>query len=154
MRLAETSTHSIDLLAYGGTFLHDALPNFAEVIARRAAAGVAVRLLFGDPSSDAVRLRGSEEGIGQALAARCHLTWTYFAPLLELPGVDGRKHGATVYHSIFRFDDTLLANAHVYGAPASQNPVVEVRQIPGGRTFRHYMTGFERTWKFAEPIIE
>ena len=36
-----------------------------------------------------------------------------------MPGVTARQHGETVYDSIFRFDDALLANAHTFGAAAA-----------------------------------
>ncbi|AJT69500.1 hypothetical protein T261_7903 [Streptomyces lydicus] len=40
------------------------------MLAERAAAGVRVRLCFGDPGGQAVVVRGREEGIGDTLAAK------------------------------------------------------------------------------------
>ena len=152
MSLLDSATVSIDLLAFAESFLHDALPDFDGRLAVKARQGVQVRLLFGDPDSDAVRLRGEEEGIGDLLAARCRLTWSYLKPLLQEPGVLARMHGSTLYNSIFRFDDTLLANSHMFGAPASQSPLVHVQRIPGGRLFTNYLLGFERTWDQAHEV--
>lgn len=149
--LAERSSESIDLLAFAGSFLHDGLPNFPEDLINKAQQGVRVRLLFGDPASAAVTLRGAEEGIGDLLEARCRLTWNYLAPVVGVPGVQARQHGATLYNSIFRFDSDLLVNVHTLGAAASHSPVLHIRRIPGGRLFDHYMTGFERTWDQASP---
>ena len=147
--LIAASTESIDLLAYAASFLHDSVPNFAATLATKARSGVRVRLLFGDPDSAAVALRGEEEGIGALMGARCQLTWAYFAPLLDAPGVEARKHGSTLYNSIFRFDDTLLVNPHTIGAAASQSPIMHFQRIVGGRIFTHYMGGFEHTWTAA-----
>ena len=151
--LIDTARESIDLLAFAGSFLQDSIPEFAERIAARAADGVRVRLLFGDPASEAVALRGQEERIGELMSARCSLTWTYLAPLLdERSRIEGRQHGSTLYTSLFRFDDTLLANLHAFGAPASHSPVLHINRIPGGRLFTHYMESFERTWAEAQPV--
>lgn len=54
----------IDLLAFAASFLHDAVPDFADHLAVKARQGVRIRLLFGDPESTAVNLRWEEEGIG------------------------------------------------------------------------------------------
>ncbi|WP_291881379.1 XRE family transcriptional regulator [Cellulomonas sp.] len=148
----DNAREAIDLLAFAGSFLHDSIPEFAERIASRAENGVRVRLLFGDPQSAAVALRGEEEGIGELMAARCNLTWNYLTPLLEgVAGIEARKHGSTLYASLFRFDDQLLVNPHALGAPAGHSPMMHVNRIPGGRLFAHYMESFERTWRAATP---
>ena len=150
--LIDNAREAIDLLAFAGSFLHDAIPEFGERIAARAAAGVRIRLLFGDPESPAVALRGEEEGIGELMAARCSLTWNYLTPLLHgVPGIEARKHGSTLYASLFRFDDQLLVNPHALGAPAGHSPIMLLNRIPGGRLFAHYMESFERTWQAAKP---
>lgn len=150
--LAISSRDSIDLLAFAGTFLHDAVPDFDSALIERARAGVKIRLCLGDPDSDSVRLRGEEEGIGSSLAHRCTLTWKYFRPLLAEPNVAARMHGSTLYNSIFRFDDDLLANAHNYGSAAGSSPILHFHRLPGGRMFSHYMDGFERTWDQGRPV--
>jgi hypothetical protein len=145
------SVESIDLLAFAATFVHDTIPDIDDLLAERANSGTRIRLLFGDPDSAAVALRGVEEGIGDSLAARCKLTWRYFKPLLGLPGIEARAHESTLYTSIFRFDDELLANHHTYGAPANHSPVMHLHRIPGGRMFDHQIKGFERVWEAARP---
>jgi 8-oxo-dGTP pyrophosphatase MutT (NUDIX family) len=51
-----------------------------------------------------------------------------------------------VTRSIYRFDDDMLVNAHVYGAPAAHSPVLHLRRLPGGRLVDHYQASFERVW--------
>lgn len=149
--LIDQSKVQIDLLAYAASFLHDAVPDFDDLLAAKAKQGVRIRLLFGDPDSAAVNLRGEEERIGDLLAARCRLTWNYYAPLIGETGVEARMHGSTLYNSIFHFDDTLLVNAHSFGAAASQSIVMHLQKVAGGRLFAHYMAGFETTWDSATP---
>jgi len=150
--LIERTRVQIDLMAFAASFLHDAVPDFAETVAAKAVQGVRVRLLFGDPDSDAVALRGLEEGIGDLLSARCRLTWSYCQPLLETRDVEARQHGSTLYNSLFRFDDTLLVNCHTLGAAASHSPVLHIQKIAGGRLFAHHMNGFEKTWNGARAV--
>jgi hypothetical protein len=150
--LLNQAKESIDLLAFAASFLHDAVPDFGNQLIAKARQGVRVRLLFGDPEAESVRVRGEEEGIGELLAARCRLTWSYLRPVLDEPGVMARMHGSTLYNSIFRFDDTLLANTHAFGAAASQSPLIHIHRIPGGRLFSNYMLGFEHTWDRGSSV--
>ena len=144
--LVDQSREAIDLLAYAASFLHDSIPGFVDRLASRARDGVQVRLLFGDPESEAVALRGREEDIDDLMAARCRLTWKYLAPLTEATTIQARQHGTTLYASIFRFDDVLMVNPHVYGSSASQSQVLHINRIPGGRLFSHYMDSYDRVW--------
>lgn len=143
-----------DMLVYAGLFLLDAYPELPRMIAEKAGQGARIRLLFGDPSSEAVRQRGHEEGIGEGLSARIQISLNYLRGLVHEPGVEIRFHTTILYNSIYRFDDELLANVHVYGSPAPHNPVLHLRRVPGGRTFDHYMDSFDRVWAEALPVAE
>ena len=147
--LFENAVESIDVLAFAASFLHDTMPDVDELLIAKARAGVRVRLTFGDPESEAVRLRGVEEGIGESLAERCRLTWKYLDPILAEPEVSVRAHATTLYCSMFRFDDDLLANHHLLGAPANHSPVLHMRRLVGGRLFDHHLKSFERIWSSA-----
>ena len=120
------------------------MPDVDDLLIAKARAGVRVRLAFGDPESEAVRIRGVEEGIGESLAERCRLTWKYLDPILAEPEISVRTHSTTLYCSMFRFDDDLLANHHLLGAPANHSPVMHIRRLVGGRLFDHHMKSFDR----------
>jgi transcriptional regulator with XRE-family HTH domain len=120
--LVEAASECIDILVFAGLFLPDGHPDLVTTIAEKAQAGTRVRIALGDPESDAVRLRGEEEGIGDGLAARIRLSLSYLRDAVETPGLEVRFHTTTLYNSIFRFDEDMLVNTHVYGAPASQSP--------------------------------
>jgi len=142
----------LDILVYAGGFLIETL-DLADVIRWKAASGVAMRILVGDPGSDAVRVRGEEEQLPW-LAERCRTTSRYLAEVSSDPGVEVRTHGTTLYASMFRFDDLLLVNTHAYGAWACQSPVHQLRAICGGRLFEHYAAVFERVWVVGSAAIE
>ncbi|WP_182920441.1 DUF5919 domain-containing protein [Nocardioides cavernaquae] len=149
----DRAVDQVDLLAYAASFLHDALPDFADLLATKARSGVRVRLLFGDPDSEAVERRGREEGIDDLLAARCRLTWSYWAPFLEEQGIEARMHETTLYNSLFRFDDTLLVNTHALGVAASHSPVLHLQKVAGGRLFAQYLQSFESAWSAADQSV-
>ena len=150
-QMIRASSEEMSLLAYSASFLHDTMPDFDDLLVERAAAGLKVRLLFGDPSSQAVAIRGEEEQIGSSLTERCRLNWKYLAPILDTPGIDARRHGCTLYASLFRFDDDLLANHHLFGAPANHSPVTHLHRVEGGRLFDVHMASFERVWALGTP---
>lgn len=145
--LIDQAKSSIEILVYAGLFLFDGHPDLADQLTQKAKAGAQVRILLGDPDSEMVRQRGDEEGIGGDLAARARITRRYLEPAMSSPGVEVRLHDTILYNSIYRFDDDVLVNPHVLGAPAGQNPVMHFRYIPGGRTFRHYMKSFDYAWE-------
>lgn len=150
--LFDHAVESIDVLAFAASFLHDTLPDLDDLLAVKARAGVRVRLAFGDPECAAVALRGEDEGIGLSLADRCRLTWKYVEPLTSIPEIEVRRHATTLYCSMFRFDDDLFANHHLYGAPANHSPVLHVRRLVGGRLFDHHLRSLEKVWDRAERI--
>ena len=151
LALINEASTSIDALMFAGLFLTDTGPDLGEALARQARAGVRIRLLLGDPDSETVTIRGREEGIGDGLAARIRISGKYLHDASLRDGVELRWHATTLYNSIYRCDDNMLVNAHVYGAPASQNPVLHLRRVPTGRVFDHYLASFDRVWATATP---
>jgi hypothetical protein len=99
----------------------------------KAEAGVRVRLLISDPGSPAVALREKEEDTGPGvIAARVRNVLALLRPLRHVEGIEFRLHDAGLYTSIFRSDDDLIVNAHVYGMAGSNAPVLHPRKVPGG----------------------
>jgi hypothetical protein len=113
--------------------------------------GVHVRLCFGNPGSDAVTIRDGEEGINGTLAAKIRSSLVYYKSLISLEGFELRLHGATLYASLFRYDDDILVNPHVYGEAASANPTLHLRRLDGGTIAQQYMTSFDRVWEISMP---
>lgn len=149
--LAAGATEAIDIWAFAATFLHDSLDGFFDIVAERAAAGVRVRLLFGDPASEAVKLRGIEEGLGDDFAGRCANSWSYLKPYCELLEIECRRHHSTLYASVYRFDRRMLVNTHALGIPAARSPLIELQYITPGRLFRQYLDSFDIAWTSELP---
>jgi hypothetical protein len=152
--LIESARAHVDVLVYSGLFLPDGRADLGAVLRQKAEEGVQVRLLLGEPSCEAVAVRGREEGTGDGMAARVRLALNLLRGVFDAPGVQLRLHQTTLYNSIYRFDDELLVNMHVYGAVAAQSPVLRLRRIAGGRLFDHYMASFERVWQGAAPAAD
>lgn len=141
----------IDILCFAGLFFVEENPGLAETLAAGTAAGAHIRLLLGDPDSSAVRARGDEEGIGEALAAKVRNVLVYLGPLAQVNGIDVRLHATTLYTTVYRFDDDMLVNTHTYGAPAYMSPVLHLRCRPSSSLFGTYERSFERVWQSSQP---
>jgi transcriptional regulator with XRE-family HTH domain len=145
------NTHeALDILTYAGTFLFDQL-DILDVLRRKSAEGVFCRFLIGDETSPEVQRRAAEEGTPGGLEGRIQLHRRYLREVANLPGVEVRAHGTTLYNSLYRFDQDLLVNGHAYATPAGRSPVLHLRRVPGGRMWDHYMHSFDEVWKIATP---
>lgn len=151
--LFESGDAEIGILVYAGLFLAED-SGFQRIIRKKAKAGVRVRILLGDPDDAHVAERGEEEGIGHAVAAKIRNAQVLYRDLLGAHGIEFRLHRTVLYNSIYRADDRLFVNTHIYGLPAAQAPVWHLRKIPGGELARHYLDSFERVWDSARPLTE
>jgi len=149
--LFAAAEHEIGILVYSGLFLADDSGMHA-LLARKASEGVNVRFLLGDPDSVHVDTRGQDEGIDEAMPAKIRNVIVLYRALREAKGVQFRLHSTVLYNSIYRADDELLVNPHVYGAPAAQAPVMHLRRVVGGSMVSTYLDSFERVWSGARPL--
>ncbi|MEU9100478.1 XRE family transcriptional regulator [Streptomyces sp. NPDC048361] len=140
-----------DVLVYSGFWLTED-PAFHKVVKEKSAAGVRVRFMLGDPGSPAVAVRGEDEGIGPAMASKIRNALINYGSLFGLPGVEFRLHSTTLYNSIYRADEEMLANGHLYGVGAYMAPVLHLQRVPGGELFDAYAESVERVWESARPI--
>ena len=143
----------VDVLAYAGLWLWDAVPSFVEALREKAAAGVEVRVCLGDSDSDSVLRRGEEEGIGGNLAARCRLALTYAQPLAAAHPGSVRSSDATLYASVLRFDSDVFVNVHLWGNPAAASPVMHLRTNGAAGVAVNAVRSFERVWEAAQPVV-
>jgi hypothetical protein len=146
----QASKH-IDVLTYAAFWLGEE-PVFRRLLAEKARAGVSIRILLGDPASAQVAQRGIDEGIGDAITSKIRNTIVNFAPLIGMPGIEFRLHGTVLYNSIYRADDHMLVNAHVYGIAAYLAPILQLRQLPGADLFTTYLNSFEAVWATSVPL--
>ncbi|RCV49828.1 helix-turn-helix domain-containing protein [Marinitenerispora sediminis] len=148
--LFASAEREIGVLVYAGLFLADD-PGILRIFEEKARGGVSVRILLGDPDSPQVRQRGEEEEIGDAMPAKIRNALVLYRPLLSVDGIEIRLHDTVLYNSIYRADDRLLINQHIYGAPASMTPVLYIDSQTSNDVADLYLQSFERTWQTATP---
>ena len=150
-RLFADAEREIGVLVYSGLFLaEDAV--LQKTLVDKARSGVRVRLLLGDPESPQVAERGADEGVGDAQAAKIRNALVLSRRLRGIDGAEFRFHRTVLYNSIYRGDDVLLVNTHVYGITAAQAPVWHLRKVLGGEIASTYLDSFERVWETAVPV--
>jgi hypothetical protein len=140
------------ILVLAATFLFDTLDGFVDTLVEAAGRGVGVRLLVGDPDGPSLTLRGEEEGIGEAVVARCRTTVELLAPRASTPGLQIRTHQTTLYASLFRVDDRIIVNFHIYGSPGRSNPVMVFARTDEPRLWATFEQAFDRVWDNAKPL--
>jgi transcriptional regulator with XRE-family HTH domain len=150
-RLFDTAREDIGVLVYAGLFLSEDA-GLLRTLKRRAAAGVRLRFLLGDPDSRQVKQRAADEGAGGAMSAKIRSSLAGYQELMHADGVEFRLHRTILYNSIYRADDQVLVNTHIYGVPAAQAPVWHLRRVAGGEIAATYLESFERVWKDASSI--
>ncbi|MFD7476258.1 helix-turn-helix domain-containing protein [Streptomyces sp. NPDC059837] len=143
----------LDVLVYSGLFLSED-PVFHDILKAKVAGTTQVRILLGDPGSEAVRQRGIDEG-HRIMDGKIRNALLNYRPLFEShPDIGFRLHDSTLYNSIYRSDDEMLVNPHVYGIGAYLAPVLHLRRMPGGGLFDTYANSIEQTWGGARHITD
>jgi hypothetical protein len=149
-QLYDSARHQIDILVYSGLFLAEDV-EMIRLLGEKAQAGVTVRILLGDPDSPHVSQRGEEEGIHDAMAAKIRNAIVLYRPLLR-SGVQIRLHPTVLYNSIYRADEGMLINQHIYGIAAAYAPVLQLRRHGEDDVFATYLASVERVWSSARPL--
>jgi hypothetical protein len=142
---------AIDILVYAAVFLHEQDPRLNNLLQEKAAAGCEIRVAIGDPTGVCVKTRGEDERFGHGIASRCELALLHFRPLIGHERISVHLHDTTLYNSIFRFDDEMLVNAHLYATNAYAAPVLHFRRLAGGQLFANYAQSFEAVWEGSTP---
>jgi transcriptional regulator with XRE-family HTH domain len=154
MDVLESAEEQVTLLAYASLFLPEENPEAIDLLRQKASHGVPVRIALGDPDSAEAELRGREERLYDALPARIRMALTYYRPVVGVPGLEFHLHRTTLYNSIFRYDDEMLINTHVYGMYGYMAPILHLRRVEGGTLFDMYARSFELVWAESYPIGE
>jgi hypothetical protein len=154
--LIRNARADIDILAVAGLFLLEDNPAVTTLLRRKADAGVKIRIALTDPDSAALIRRGGEEMLYDVLSTRAAIAQDAFDPLFTLSGVEYRPHTATVYTSIFRCDDHMLVNQHMYGLFGYLAPLLHLHRTDDGTDglFDTFQTSFDRVWGISgSPIL-
>lgn len=148
----EKAQRNIDILVYAANHLHESIVGFDELLVAKAREGCVVRVAIGDPESSHVAARGREEKYGHGIESRCRLAVMHYRPLSQIDGIGVRTHATTLYNSIYRADDELLVNAHVWGINAFQAPLWHMRHGPKDEAVATYRQSFDAVWQTGIPV--
>jgi hypothetical protein len=147
--LLDKAATYVDILVYVGMFMTE-MPDLPKTLREKATNGARIRLLFGDRDAPAVTQRSIDEGIGEhTIAAKIDHALAFFSVLSGVPGIEVRTHGTVLYNSIYRFDDEMIVNPHVYGKVASHAPALHLRRLSAGDLFTIYEDSFTAVWEAA-----
>lgn len=146
MDLLTGANVNIDLFANASLFLPEENPEAIEILKKKASSGTKVRIMLADADHPAMELRGREERLFEGIPGRIKMAWAYYRPLIGLDGIEFRMHGTSLYNSIFRYDNQMLVNQHIYGAYGYIAPILHVRRVADADLFETYMKSFERIW--------
>ncbi len=150
-QLFTSAEKEIGILVYAGLFLAEDI-DLVRIMRNKAENGVTLRILLGDPDCEHVALRGAEEGIAEAMAAKIRNVIVLYRLLLDVPTVEIRLHTTVLYNSIYRADNQMLVNPHVYGTAAAQAPVLHLQHHGDGDMFDTYAHSFEHVWAAAKAL--
>lgn len=150
-RVITDAVDRVDVVVHAGLFLVER-PSFVKSLAEKARNGCSIRLAFGDPASHEVIHRSEEERLGKhTLTGRIRNALAFYRPLFEMAEPEIRFHRTTLYNSIFRFDDEMIVNTHVYGIQGAHAPVMHLRRLSSGSLFDTYVHSFEEVWTTSKP---
>ncbi|GIH08086.1 transcriptional regulator [Rhizocola hellebori] len=142
--------HDIGILAFSALFsAEDA--TILRTLQTKARQGIRVRIALGDHTGTHIARRGADEGIDDIMGAKIRNALVLFRPLTNEPGVEIRLHDTVLYNSIYRSDNDLLVNTHIYSCPAGHAPVLHLRLSHPDGMAAAYMESFERVWAQARP---
>ncbi|MDH6217610.1 helix-turn-helix domain-containing protein [Streptomyces pseudovenezuelae] len=151
-KMCERAQERIDILVYAGIGLAED-PRFMSVLKAKSK-GVAIRVLMGDPACEAVIRRGIDEG-HRIMDGKIRNALVNYSPLFTShPEITFRLHDTVLYNSIYRVDDEMLVNTHVYGIGAYLAPVLHLRRLPGAGLFDTFANSVQQTWEGARPVTE
>jgi hypothetical protein len=149
--LFRSARREIGILAYSGLFIAEDA-TVQQILREKASDGVRVRIALGDPDGEQVARRGEDEGIDDVMAGKIRNALTLYRPLADASNAEIRLHDTVLYNSIYRADNDVFANHHIYGCPASHTPVLHLRRSGNDGMVVAYLDSFEQVWSAARPI--
>ncbi|MEV4275850.1 XRE family transcriptional regulator [Actinoplanes xinjiangensis] len=143
-RLLDQAKQQVGILAYAALFIPEQNPRWITTLREKAEQGVKIEILLGDPDGTQVAERGADEGIGNAMGSKVKNVLAYYQELKDVENIAIYFHDTTLYNSIYRFDDEMLVNTHLFGTPAAYAPVFHIHRMAGGELFEGYTSSFNR----------
>ncbi|WP_374112370.1 XRE family transcriptional regulator [Streptomyces sp. CC210A] len=155
--LVDGAAQDVYFAGYTNYFLFTSVPAFSEALRRKAASGVRVRFLMGDPDGEVTRQREAVEDTSLTVSTRIRITLEHLGRLDLAEGVEARYSAASdaVNHvslSVFRFDDEALVTPHLARLVGHDSPLLHLRRQGDGGMFDRFRDHAEELWSRAVPI--
>ncbi|MFD0077261.1 XRE family transcriptional regulator [Streptomyces sp. NPDC127166] len=152
--LVASSTKDLFLAGYTNYFFWTQIPQFADVIRRKAEEGCQVRFLLGDPDSDVTRQRETIEDVALSVSTRIRITLEHLDRMGDVPGIEARfsapLDGANhVSLSVFKFDHQALVTPHLARLVGHDSPLLHLRRQGEGGMFDRFAEHAEELWSRA-----
>ncbi|MFC0627447.1 helix-turn-helix domain-containing protein [Kribbella deserti] len=145
--------YEVNILAYSAGFLVQQ-QEVLDVLRERSVSGVRVMIALADGERTDRDGIAAAEGKDAPVAANIGASVERLKPMVRDGHAELRLHSTVLPHSLYRADDHVLVNQHVYGFPAARSPVYHVQKAGNGELFDTYMSGFRRIWDGAVPFSE
>lgn len=149
----ELITRSGRELFFGGYtnyFLWLEHANLAAALRRKAAQGVRVRFLVGDPDSAVTRERERIENVALTVSTRIKVTLDELGRLR--PAVEGRFSDRHIATSVFAFDDEAIVSIHISDRLGHDSPTLHLRRHGTDGLFDRFVSHAEHLWDGARQI--
>lgn len=154
-RLITDAKSAITLGGYTNYFFWTELSGFSETLATRAADGVRVRILVGDPEGAVTQRREQIENAPLALRTRIGITLDELSKLGPVPGIEVRISDANaeahVSRSIFQFDREAVICEHIAERLGHGSLTFHLRRMQDGGPFDQYAAHLEHLWDGGRP---
>ncbi|OII69552.1 DNA-binding protein [Streptomyces sp. CC77] len=155
--LVDGAAQDVYFAGYTNYFLFTSVPAFSEALRRKAASGVRVRFLMGDPDGEVTRQREAVEDTSLTVSTRIRITLEHLGRLDLAEGVEARYSASSdaVNHvslSVFRFDDEALVTPHLARLVGHDSPLLHLRRQGDGGMFDRFRDHAEELWSRAVPI--
>ncbi|MFE9121053.1 DUF5919 domain-containing protein [Streptomyces sp. NPDC007172] len=148
-----------DLLFAGFTnyFFWTMIPQFDDLLRRKADAGCRVRFLIGDPAGETTRQREAVEDTALSVSTRIRITTEHLDRLGPLDGLEARysapEDGQThVSLSVFRFDHAAMVTPHLARVVGHDSPAMHLRRHQDGGLFDRFAEHAEELWGRGRPV--
>jgi hypothetical protein len=145
---------NVDLLGYAMLFFPEQHPRLAQIIDKKCASGLRVRVALADPESTEVKARDALERLEGTLPGRIRSSLAHLEPLFSNVSVAIRYHSIPLYNALYRFDDQMLVTPYLYKLHGYQHPLLHLKRLGPAGLFESYAQQFEAIWTESRPVFD
>jgi len=140
---------------YTSYFLWTEVPRLRDVLRERAASGVRIRFLLGDPDSEATSRREEVEGAPLSVSTRIRTTLAELDHLRDAENIETRFTAAEkhLHLSVFRMDDDAIVCQHLANLLGHDSPTMHLRRREEDGLFDRFIFHAEHLWESARETV-